>query len=136
MRHYGIPQTRDKSYGVAACLTYWVFKCRDRKKSLAMGTKTWTYLVLPIANNSKPTEPMTQTTLEPQQTDLEDSVFIPSFSIKKLGKVLLGDHNNLPDTPGIYFAIDSANRAWYVGISTSSLRQRHAKHEKLDLIRH
>lgn len=75
---------------------------------------------------------MTQTTLEPQQTDLEDSVFIPSFSIKKLGKVLLGDHNNLPDTPGIYFAIDSANRVWYVGISTSSLRQRHANHEKLE----
>jgi hypothetical protein len=75
---------------------------------------------------------MTQTQLEPQQTDLEDSVFIPSFSIKKLGKVLLGDHNNLPDTPGIYFAIDSANRVWYVGISTSSLRQRHANHEKLE----
>lgn len=62
----------------------------------------------------------------------EDSVFIPSFSIKKLGKVLLGEHNNLPDAPGIYFATDSASRVWYVGISTSSLRQRHAKHEKLE----
>jgi hypothetical protein len=48
--HYGIPQTRDRSYGVAACLTYWVFKCRDRKKSPAMGTKTWTYLESSIRN--------------------------------------------------------------------------------------
>lgn len=47
---YGISQTRDRSYGVAACLTYWVFKCRDRKKSPAMGTKTWSYLESSIRN--------------------------------------------------------------------------------------
>jgi hypothetical protein len=88
--------------------------------------------LLPIEEINNLTKPMTQTTLEPQQTDSEDSVFIPSFSIKKLGRVLLGDHQNLPDSPGIYFAIDSANRVWYVGISTSSLRERHAKHEKLE----
>jgi hypothetical protein len=61
----------------------------------------------------------------------EDSPFVPSFSIKKLAKTLLGDHNNLPDSPGIYFALDAANRVWYVGISTTSLRNRHASHEKL-----
>ena len=60
----------------------------------------------------------------------EDSQFIPDFSIKKLAKTLLGDYNNLPDSPGIYFALDAANRVWYVGISTTSLRKRHAKHEK------
>lgn len=75
---------------------------------------------------------MTEATLDIQQADLEDSAFIPSFSIKKLGRVLLGDHNNLPESPGIYFAIDSANRVWYVGISTSSLRQRHANHERIN----
>ena len=48
--YYGMPQTRDQSYGVAACVTYWVFKCRDRKKSPAMGTKTWTYLESSIKN--------------------------------------------------------------------------------------
>lgn len=48
--HYGMPQTRDKCYGVAACLSYWVFKCRDRKRSPAMGTKTWTYLESSIKN--------------------------------------------------------------------------------------
>ena len=53
MKHYGIPQTRDKSYGVAACLTYWGFKCRDRKKSPAMGTKTWTYLESSIRNSAE-----------------------------------------------------------------------------------
>jgi hypothetical protein len=65
-----------------------------------------------------------------EEVDSTDPVFIPNFSIKKLGKVSLGDHNNLPDSPGIYFAIDSASRVWYVGISTSSLRQRHSQHEK------
>ncbi|MFM6005876.1 MAG: hypothetical protein ACKPA7_19570 [Sphaerospermopsis kisseleviana] len=53
MQHYGIQQTRDKSYGMAACLTYWVFKCRDRKKSPAMGTKTWTYLESSIRNSAE-----------------------------------------------------------------------------------
>lgn len=52
-RHYGIPQTRDHAYGVAACLTYWVFKCRDRKRSPAMGTKTWTYLESSIRNSAE-----------------------------------------------------------------------------------
>lgn len=47
---YGINQARDRSYGVAACLTYWVFKCRDRKRSPSMGTKTWTYLESSIRN--------------------------------------------------------------------------------------
>ena len=53
-----------------------------------------------------------------------------SYSIEKMAKVLLGDHDNLPDAPGIYFAIDSAKRVWYVGMSTS-LRVRHQNHEKL-----
>lgn len=51
--HYGMPQARDKSYGVAACLSYWVFKCRDRKRTPAMGTKTWTYLESSIRNSAE-----------------------------------------------------------------------------------
>ena len=51
--HYGINQTRDKSYGVAAALSYWVFKCRDRKRSPAMGTKTWTYFEASIRNSAE-----------------------------------------------------------------------------------
>lgn len=51
--YYGIPQTRDQSYGVAACVTYWAFKCRDRRKSPAMGTKTWTYLESSIRNSAE-----------------------------------------------------------------------------------
>lgn len=50
MRIYGIPQCRDKCYGASAALTYWVFKCRDRATSPAMGTKTWTYLESSIRN--------------------------------------------------------------------------------------
>ncbi len=51
--HYGIPQTRDRSYGAVAALTYWVFKCRDRRKSPAMGIKTWTFLESSIRNSAE-----------------------------------------------------------------------------------
>lgn len=47
---YGISNARDKCYGLASALTYWVFKCRDRAKSPAMGTKTWTFLESSIQN--------------------------------------------------------------------------------------
>ncbi len=53
------------------------------------------------------------------------------FNIKKLPKIHLGNYQQLPDYPGIYFACDAANRVWYVGISTSSLRSRHQTHERL-----
>jgi len=42
-RYFGINQCKDRAYGLAAALSYWVFKCRDRRSSPAMGTKTWTY---------------------------------------------------------------------------------------------
>lgn len=53
------------------------------------------------------------------------------LTIKKLAKVTLNNAQNLPDSPGIYFACDAAYRVWYVGIS-SSLRNRHQQHEKHD----
>lgn len=53
MKYYGMSQTRDRCYGVAACITYWVFKCRDRKRSPSMGTKTWTYLESSIRNSAE-----------------------------------------------------------------------------------
>lgn len=51
--NYGMPQTRDRCYGVAAALSYWVFKCRDKRKSPAMGMKTWTYLESSIRNSAE-----------------------------------------------------------------------------------
>lgn len=50
MTYYGISQARDRLYGAAAALTYWVFKSRDRRKSPAMGVKTWTFLESSIQN--------------------------------------------------------------------------------------
>lgn len=50
IKHYGISQARDRLYGAAAALTYWVFKSRDRRKSPAMGVKTWTFLESSILN--------------------------------------------------------------------------------------
>lgn len=75
---------------------------------------------------------LTTPIIQQANTQTEEMIgFVPGFSIKKLAKVLLGDHSNLPDSPGIYFALDASNRVWYVGISTTSLRDRHAQHEKL-----
>ena len=39
------------------------------------------------------------------------------IQIKKLAKVFFNQTNNLPDTPGLYFAVDAANRVWYIGKS-------------------
>lgn len=52
-RIYGISQCKDKCYASASVLSYWVFKCRDRSKSPAMGTKTWTYLESSIRNSAE-----------------------------------------------------------------------------------
>ena len=53
MIYYGINNARDRRYGLAAALSYWVFKCRDRSKSPAMGTKTWTFLESSIQNSAE-----------------------------------------------------------------------------------
>lgn len=52
-QYYGIANCRDRAYGVAAALSYWVFKCRDRNKSPAMGTKTWTFFESSIQNSAQ-----------------------------------------------------------------------------------
>jgi hypothetical protein len=53
MRIFGIPQAKDKCYATAVALSYWAFRCRDRSKSPAMGTKTWTYLESSIQNSAQ-----------------------------------------------------------------------------------
>lgn len=52
-QHYGISQAKDRGYALAAALSYWVFKCRDKGKSPAMGTKTWTFLESSIQNSAE-----------------------------------------------------------------------------------
>lgn len=46
-------EARDGCYGASACLSYWVFRCRDKQKSPAMGTKTWTFLESAIQNSAE-----------------------------------------------------------------------------------
>lgn len=69
MRFYGISQARDRSYAAAAALTYWVFRCRDRRRSPAMGTKTWIYLESSIRNSAE-----TSTCLEDYLQSLADKL--------------------------------------------------------------
>jgi hypothetical protein len=53
MNKFGIIEARDSCYGCAAALSYWVFRCRDKNKSPAMGTATWTYLESSIQNSAE-----------------------------------------------------------------------------------
>ena len=53
MQKFGIEEARDSAYGAAAALSYWVFRCRDRGKSPAMGKSTWTFLESSIMNASE-----------------------------------------------------------------------------------
>lgn len=53
MMHFGISNAANPAYGLAAALSYWVFKCRDRQKSPSMGTKTWTFLESSIQNSAQ-----------------------------------------------------------------------------------
>jgi hypothetical protein len=39
MRLFGIPQVEDKKIAIASALTYWVFRCRDKSKTLQWGQK-------------------------------------------------------------------------------------------------
>lgn len=50
---FGI-KTEDKTTAIASALTYWVFRCRDRAKTPAMGVKTWEYLQSSITNAAIP----------------------------------------------------------------------------------
>jgi hypothetical protein len=47
-----------------------------------------------------------------------------------LPRVLLRDHQLLPDAGGIYFALDGALRVWYIGKATE-FRKRLPSHERL-----
>ncbi len=67
MDKFGINHCKDSAYGAAAALTYWVFRCRDKQKSPAMGTKTWTFLESSIQNSAE-----TATCLEDYLQSLSD----------------------------------------------------------------
>jgi hypothetical protein len=50
---FGINDARDACYGCASALSYWVFRCRDKNKTPAMGTNTWTYFESSIQNSAE-----------------------------------------------------------------------------------
>lgn len=69
MQKFGIEESRDSCYAAASCLSYWVFRCRDRAKSPAMGTKTWTFFESSIQNAAE-----VSTTIEDYLQKLSDSL--------------------------------------------------------------
>lgn len=72
MRLYGIPQINDKKLAIASALTYWVFRCRDKQKSPAMGLKTWEFLQSSIKNAAIPAK-----SLEDYLENLSQKLVVP-----------------------------------------------------------
>ena len=54
----------------------------------------------------------------------------PSLDISSLAKISLEQRANLPAEPGVYFAVDDANRVWYIGLA-DCIRERLAVHDRL-----
>lgn len=86
---FGIPQAPNYKYALAALLTYWVFKCRDRKHSPAMGEKTWTYLQSSIANSA-----FTATRLETYIANLQKALLTENLRPIELKQILGDDPSN------------------------------------------
>lgn len=83
MRVFGIPQVEDKKIAVAAALTYWVFRCRDKQKSPAMGLKTWEFLQSSIKNSAIPSK-----SLEDYLETLAGKLVTPHLKPKELTFIL------------------------------------------------
>jgi len=54
-----------------------------------------------------------------------------ALDIASLPRVPIGQTSNLPAEPGVYLAIDDANRVWYVG-TAESIRERLRAHNRMD----
>lgn len=78
LRLYGIPQVEDKKIAIASALTYWVFRCRDKNKSPAMGLKTWEYLQSSIKNAAIPAK-----RLEDFIENLSNKLIVPTLKPKE-----------------------------------------------------
>lgn len=82
-RLYGIPQVANKKIALGAALTYWVFRCRDKNKSPAMGLKTWEYLQSSIKNAAIPAK-----TLEDFIENLSNKLIVPTLKPKEWAWVI------------------------------------------------
>jgi hypothetical protein len=52
------------------------------------------------------------------------------IQIDALPRVALSTPEMLPDCPGVYLALDNANRVWYIGMAESSVRERVKAHDR------
>jgi len=66
-----------------------------------------------------------------QDDDVQLVPVFTSLTIQKLVKTNLKHLQDLPEFPGIYFAVDSGYRVHYIGISTTHLSEQLQNHDKL-----
>lgn len=80
---YGIPGCSDPATAYLSALTYWIFSCRDSKRSPASGIETWSYLQKAIEQSALPA-----TTLERYQSILCDKLVVPALYPKRFVRII------------------------------------------------
>lgn len=79
-------QAKQPEVALATALTYWVFRCRDKAKSPAMGIKTWEYLQSSIKNSAIPSR-----TLDDYIETLANKLIVPTLKPKEWSFVISPD---------------------------------------------
>jgi hypothetical protein len=68
---------------------------------------------------------------EQNRTIPQAGMLVLPIQIDALARVALPSPEMLPDCPGIYFALDNADRVWYIGMAESSIRDRVKAHDRM-----
>lgn len=85
---YGIPGTNDPATAYAAAITYWVFSCRDKKRSRASGLDKWSRLQTCIQNAAIPAQ-----TIDQYIAQLAERLTVPTLIPSRFSKMLANPEN-------------------------------------------
>lgn len=85
---YGIPGNRDRATAFASAITYWVFSCRDRKRSRAQGLDKWSQLQTCIQNAAIPSQSVQQ-----YISQLSDRLTVPTLILSRFTRMLAHPDN-------------------------------------------
>lgn len=80
---YGIPGCSDRATAYLSALTYWIFSCRDAKRSPAKGLDTWTYLQKAIEQAAIPAA-----NLDRYQALLADKLVVAALYPKRFVRII------------------------------------------------
>ena len=81
---YGI-ETEDRVTALAAALSYWAFRCRDKAKSPAMGLKTWEYFQSSIQNAAIPSR-----NIDDYLENIAKKLIVPHLNPREWTRIITG----------------------------------------------